>query len=146
MFCWAVFLTMTPVWCWIARFWLLSLLLQHFSPVQLFATPWTVAPWVLCPWDSPGKNTGVDHHSLLQGIFPTQESNPRLLCPLHWQMVSLPLPQLARLLVVNQVTKIFIIKFDRIARTCKQPKCSCIEEWIKKIYICTKEFIFLTQP
>ena len=22
-----------------------------------------------CPWDSPGKNTGVDCHSLLQGIF-----------------------------------------------------------------------------
>ena len=28
---------------------------------------------------SPGKNTGVDCHSLLQGIFPTQESNPDLL-------------------------------------------------------------------
>ena len=23
-------------------------------------------------WDSPGKNTGVGCHSLLQGIFPTQ--------------------------------------------------------------------------
>ena len=28
--------------------------------------------------DSPGKNTGVDCHALLQGIFPTQESNPGL--------------------------------------------------------------------
>ena len=28
--------------------------------------------------DSPGKNTGVGCHSLLQGIFPTQESNPGL--------------------------------------------------------------------
>ena len=27
---------------------------------------------------SPGKNTGVGHHALLQGIFPTQGSNPRL--------------------------------------------------------------------
>ena len=26
---------------------------------------------LLCPWDSPGKNTGVSHHALLQGIFPT---------------------------------------------------------------------------
>ena len=26
----------------------------------------------LCPWNSPGKNTGVGWHSLLQGIFPTQ--------------------------------------------------------------------------
>ena len=24
----------------------------------------------LCPWESPGKNTGVGTHSLLQGIFP----------------------------------------------------------------------------
>ena len=29
--------------------------------------------------DSPGKNTGVGCHSLLQGIFPTQGSNPDLL-------------------------------------------------------------------
>ena len=28
--------------------------------------------------DSPGKNTGVDCHALLQGIFPTQGSNPGL--------------------------------------------------------------------
>ena len=28
--------------------------------------------------DSPGKNTGVDGHALLQGIFPTQGSNPGL--------------------------------------------------------------------
>ena len=27
---------------------------------------------ILCPWTSPGKNTGVDCHSLLQGIFLTQ--------------------------------------------------------------------------
>ena len=26
---------------------------------------------LLCPWDSPGKNTGVGCHSLLQGIFLT---------------------------------------------------------------------------
>ena len=27
---------------------------------------------LLCPWDSPGQNTGVGCHALLQGIFPTQ--------------------------------------------------------------------------
>ena len=31
---------------------------------------------LLCPWDSPDKDTGVGCHSLLQGIFPTQGSNP----------------------------------------------------------------------
>jgi len=34
---------------------------------------------LLCPWDSPGKNTGVSAHSLLQGIFPTWGWNPHLL-------------------------------------------------------------------
>ena len=32
--------------------------------------------------DSPGKITGMDCHSLLQGIFPTQGFNPGLL---HWR-------------------------------------------------------------
>ena len=31
---------------------------------------------LLCPWDSLGKNNGVGCHALLQGLFPTQGSNP----------------------------------------------------------------------
>ena len=31
---------------------------------------------LLCPWDSSGKITGIGCHTLLQGIFPTQGSNP----------------------------------------------------------------------
>ena len=31
------------------------------------------------PWISPGQNTGVGSHFLLQGIIPTQGSNPGLL-------------------------------------------------------------------
>ena len=46
------------------------------------------------PWDSPGQNTGVGSLSLPQEIFPTQESNPCLLCLLHWQVGSLPLRHL----------------------------------------------------
>ena len=34
---------------------------------------------LLYPWDFPGKDTGVGCHFLLQGIFPTQGSNPGLL-------------------------------------------------------------------
>ena len=60
------------------------------SQFWLFATPWTEAAKFLYPWDSPGKNTGVGCHSLLQGIFPTQGSNLHLLCLLHWQADSLP--------------------------------------------------------
>ena len=45
---------------------------------------------LLCPWDSLGKNTEVGCHFLLQGIFPTQRSNPHLLCLLHWQALGIP--------------------------------------------------------
>ena len=39
-------------------------LCDHMEPVRL-----------LCPWNSPGKNTGVGSHPLVQGIFLTQGSN-----------------------------------------------------------------------
>ena len=39
---------------------------------------------LLCPWDSPGKNTGVGCHFLLQGVFLTQGLN---LCLLHRQIL-----------------------------------------------------------
>ena len=47
------------------------------SCVRFFATPWTVA-YQAVHGDSSGKNTGVGCHALLQGIFPTQGSNPGL--------------------------------------------------------------------
>ena len=40
-----------------------------------------------CPWDSPGKNTGVDCHFLLHGIFPTQGSTLCLLCLLNCRQI-----------------------------------------------------------
>ena len=46
---------------------------------------------LLCPWDFPGKDTAVGCHSLLQGIFPIQESHP--VSP-AWQADSLPLSHL----------------------------------------------------
>ena len=52
---------------------------KSLSCVQLFATPWTEEPTrLLSPWNFSGKNTGVGCHFLLQGIFPTQGSNPGL--------------------------------------------------------------------
>ena len=44
----------------------------------------------LGPWDLPGKDTAVGCHFLLQGIFPTQGLNLRLLSLLYWQAGSLP--------------------------------------------------------
>ena len=52
--------------------------LSH-SVVSYFLWPRGLYPIrLLCPWNSPGKNTGVGCHALLQGIFPTQGSNPGL--------------------------------------------------------------------
>ena len=50
--------SLSCVWLWLHGLWLARL---------------------LCPWNSPGKNTRVGCHSLLQGIFPTQGSNLGLL-------------------------------------------------------------------
>ena len=52
--------------------------LSHFNHIQLFATLWTVAlgySQAALSLDSPGKNTGVGNHSLLQGIFLTHGWN-----------------------------------------------------------------------
>ena len=62
--------------------------------LQLRMTLQTQGPQLtrlLCPWDSPGKNTGVNCHDLLQGIFPTQGLNLPFYCLLHFQVGSLPL-------------------------------------------------------
>ena len=53
--------------------------LSHFSNIWLFVTPWTAARQASLSMHSPGKNTGVGCHFLLQGIFPTQGSNWHLL-------------------------------------------------------------------
>ena len=44
---------------------------KSLSRIRPFATPWTIppAPGLLCPWHSPGRNTGVGCHFLLQRIF-----------------------------------------------------------------------------
>ena len=60
---------------------LLLLLLSHFSCVQLCATPETAAHQAPHPWDSPGKNTGVDCHFLLQCMKVKSESEVAQSCP-----------------------------------------------------------------
>ena len=50
------------------------LLLSHFSRVRLCATPEPAAHQAPRPWDSPGKNTGVGCHFLLQCMKVKSES------------------------------------------------------------------------
>ena len=49
-----------------------QLCLTHCDPIDCNLPGFSVQ-------DSPAKNTGMGSHSLLQGILPTQESNPGLL-------------------------------------------------------------------
>ena len=61
-----------------------------------------------CPWDSPGKNTGVGCHSLLQGIFPTQGSNLGLL---HCRKILSWLSLLEVVIVIITGTRALIPSF-----------------------------------
>ena len=56
---------------------LLLLLLSRFSHVQPHRRQPTRLP---CPWDSPGKNTGVGCHFLLQCMKVKSESEVAQLC------------------------------------------------------------------
>ena len=80
-------------------------MLNHFSCVQLFVAARTVAHQAPLSMGFPRQESGVGCHSLLQGIFPTKASNPRLLRLLHWQAGSLPLapPQKPSLVVEGQI-------------------------------------------
>ena len=62
-----------------------------FSPVWLFATPWTRLPGSSGHGTFQARILELVSRFLLQQFFLTQGSNPRLLCLLHWQADSLPL-------------------------------------------------------
>ena len=59
---------------------MLLLLLNRFSPVRLCATPEMAAHQAPRPWDSPGKNTGVGCHFLLQCMKVKSESEVAQSC------------------------------------------------------------------
>ena len=94
---------------------LLLLLLSHFSRVQLCVIPQTAATRLPRPWDSPGKNTGVGCHFLLQCMKVKSEREVTQSCltlsdPMdyslpgssihgifqakYWSRVPLPSPQI----------------------------------------------------
>ena len=58
-------------------FWLVAV--QSLSHVWLLQVHGLLPVRFLCPWVFSGKNAEVGCHFFLQGIFPTQGSNPRLL-------------------------------------------------------------------
>ena len=61
--------------------WLLCYaMLSHFSRVQLCVTPYTATTRLPRPWDSPGKNTGVGCHFLLQCMKVKSQSEVTQSC------------------------------------------------------------------
>ena len=48
---------------------------KSFQSYPTLCNPMDYPTRLLCPLDSPGKNTGVGCHALLQFVFPTQGSN-----------------------------------------------------------------------
>ena len=81
---------------------------QKLNCVWPFMTPWTVAHQAPLQ-NFPSRNTGVGCHVLLQGNYPTQGLNPRLL---HWQADSLPLCHLGSPKGITRVTIVLALSFD----------------------------------
>ena len=70
----------------------------HFGYLQILS--YRLQPMrLLCPWNSPGKNTGVGCHFLLQGILPAQGSNLGLL---HYRHILYHLSQQGSPLQITQ--------------------------------------------
>ena len=67
--------------------------------------------------NSPGKNTEVSCHDLLQGILPTQGSNLSLLSLLNWQVGSLPLVPPGKPEEIPGVTGKFGLRVTKGSRT-----------------------------
>ena len=100
---------------------------------------------LLCPWNSPGKNTRVGSHSLLQGISLTQGLNPSSLhfrqIPYHlshqgtWSMLKIKPnhsfitthPRVEPFKGTRQVRE------HKTFKTCKPLLCdNVLRNWIKK--------------
>ena len=113
------------------------------------------------PWDSPGKNTGVGCHFLLQCTKVKSESEVAQLCPTRSDPMDCSLPSSsvheifqARVLewlydptipllglyldktIIQKDTCIpmVIAAVSAIAKTWKQLKCPLTDEWMKKMW------------
>ena len=75
---------------------------QSLSRVRLFGAPWTAAHQAPLSMEFFRQEYWSGCHFLLQGIFPTQGSDPHLQCLLHSQADSLPLSHLGKYVHLNK--------------------------------------------
>ena len=68
------------------------LLLSHFNRVRLLQPHRQQPTRLRCPWDSPGKNTGVGCHFLLQCMKVKSESEVAQSCPTSSDPMDCSLP------------------------------------------------------
>ena len=85
-------------------------LLSHFSRVRLCATPRWQPTRLSRPWDSPGKNTGVGCHFLLQCMKVKSESEVAQSCP------TLATPWTAAVVLLGIYAK--VMKISIHTKTC----------------------------
>ena len=82
----------TFLWDWNENWFFAVLRPLLFSTSAVSNSLWPYGLWptrLLCPWYSPGQNTRVGCHDLLQRTILTQGPNLCLLCLLPWQTSSL---------------------------------------------------------
>ena len=80
--------------------------------------------------DSPGKNTEVSCHTLIQGIFPTQRSNSSLLCLLHLLIMPPGKPE-----CMNTHVKTILS-----SQTIQKQAAGCIP-WAIACCVCTRDSV-----
>ena len=100
-----------------------GLVVWLLSCVRLFVTVWTVALPAPHPWDFPGKNAAVGCRFLLQGIFPTQGSNP---CLLHCRWILYHLSHQESPRILQWVAYPFARGSSHLRN---QTRVSCIVGW-----------------
>ena len=108
---------------------MLLLLLSHFSRVRLCATPQTAAHQAPHLWDSPGKNTGVGCHFLLQCMKVKSESEVAQSCPTLCDPMDCSLPGSS----VHGIFQVRVLEWGAIAFSDCDPNRLKLQKILKEV-------------
>ena len=115
----------------------LAMLLSQFSRVRLYATPETAAHQAPPSWDSPGKNTGVGCHFLLQCMKVKSESEVAQSCWTLSDPMDCSLPGSS----IHGIFQATVLEWGAIAFSCDLTCLMCTLKIFPSEYI--KYFPFL---
>ena len=102
---------------------------------------------LLCPWDSPGKNSGVGCHFLLQCMKVKSESEVAQSCPTLSDPMDCSLPGssvhgIFQARVLEWVAIAFSGSYPYISINGAHPKCQCFDDLGTFIrYLCPLPFM-----